>query len=209
MGVSFGIITLYSWYQLSFYYKYCINSIGLLDSLFQILHSISSFFNSSFVVVSTTYAFHMVRYVDSSSIQASCICKLADCISCVFFYHKIVSRVIDFLYPITASQLLINTLLIYKSSSIFPFLMQVYLLCTFFFIYYPSKKNTQSVQFEIWMYFLVSILLPFSLYAVAGFSLLLVNPFQYVFHLLILVTFPTAVFLGLLSFRYFSWLSCR
>lgn len=111
------------------------------------------------------------------------------------------------MYPITASQLLINTLLIYKASSIFPFLMQVYLLCTFFFIYYPSKKNTQSVQFEIWMYFLISIIFPFSLYAVAGFSLLLVNPFQYIFHLLILVTFPTAVFLGLLSFRYFSWLS--
>ena len=85
--------------------------------------------------------------------------------------------------------------------------MQLFLLCTFFFFYHPSKKTTQSIQLEVWMYFLISILLPFILYSVASFSLILKNPIQYVFHLLIIITLPTALFLGLLSFRYFSWMS--
>ena len=85
--------------------------------------------------------------------------------------------------------------------------MQLFLLCIFFFFYHPSKKTTQSIQLEVWMYFLISILLPFILYSVASFSLILKNPIQYVFHLLIIITLPTALFLGLLSFRYFSWMS--
>ena len=85
--------------------------------------------------------------------------------------------------------------------------MQLFLLCAFFLFYHPSKKTTQSIQFEVWMYFLISILLPFILYSVSSFSLILKNPIQYIFHLLIIITLPTALFLGLLSFRYFSWMS--
>lgn len=83
--------------------------------------------------------------------------------------------------------------------------MQVFLLFCFFLFFSPAQKPPQSIQLEIWMYFLVAFLFPFILYAVSSFSLVMTNPFQYFFHLLILVTFPTAVLLGLLSFRYFSW----
>lgn len=143
--------------------------------------------------------------MDITSIQSSHFEELAECILHPYYFTQIFYRIINFLFPVTASQLFILTLLIFKSMSLFPFLMQTFLLMTFFLFYQPSKQ-TKSCQFDIWMYFLISILLPFSLYATSCFSLILTNTSQYIFHLLILITLPAAVFLGVLSFRYFSWM---
>ena len=125
----------------------------------------------------------------------------------VFFTHpKIVVRIQNILFPLTLSILILTIALLYHASSFQPYAFQIVLIALFFLFYPPSKTSTpQSTQFEVWLYFFLSTILPLSFFVFSSFSQLKSTPLSFTLQLILLSSTPASVFLGLLSFRYFSW----
>ena len=61
-------------------------------------------------------------------------------------------------------------------------------------------------QFEVWVYFILATLLPLTLFIFSAFSTLSTDPLRFLLQMVILLSAPWAVFLGLLSSRYFVWM---
>ena len=106
------------------------------------------------------------------------------------------------------SILLVTLLLLFHSETYVPFLFQWILIALFFcFQVGVSDTATASYQFEIWFYFLSTILLPLSLFLASTAGSFFRSPLHWVLSLLLLTTLPITVFLGLLSSCYFVWMS--
>lgn len=125
----------------------------------------------------------------------------------LFFAHrKIVVRLQNTLYPLTLSILILTISILYHASSFQPYIFQLVLIALFFLFYPPSKTSTpQSTQFEVWLYFFLSTILPLLFFVFSSFSQLKTTPLYFSLQLILLSSTPASVFLGLLSFRYFSW----
>ena len=113
-------------------------------------------------------------------------------------------RIRNVVYPITLSVLLITLLLLIQSSATSPFVFQFFLI-TFFFLFRIGLGESAH-QFEVWTYFILSTLLPLTLFVFSSFSLLPTDPLRFLLQMVILLSTPWAVFLGLLSSRYFVWM---
>lgn len=121
-------------------------------------------------------------------------------------HFKIIVRIQNTLFPLTLSILLLTLALLYHASSFQPYIFQIVLIALFFLFYPPSKTSSpQSTQFEVWIYFFLSTVLPLLFFVSSSFSQLKTNPLFFSLQLILLSSTPASVFLGLLSFRYFSW----
>ena len=120
------------------------------------------------------------------------------------FDSQVILRIRNVVYPITLSVLLITLLLLIQSSSISPFIFQLFLV-TFFFLFRIGVGESAH-QFEVWMYFILATILPLTLFIFSSFSLLTTDPLRFLLQMVILLSAPWAVFLGLLSSRYFVWM---
>ena len=123
-------------------------------------------------------------------------------------HPQLLSRLRSALYPLVLSILLVTLLLLFHSETYVPFLFQWILIGLFFcFQIGVSDTATMSYQFEIWFYFVSTILLPLSLFLASTVGSFFRSPLHWILSLLLLTTFPITIFLGLLSSCYFVWMS--
>lgn len=106
------------------------------------------------------------------------------------------------------SILITTVVLLFHSSPYVPFVFQFLLISFLLLFASPSKENSvQSSQFEIWAFFFIATLLPFILYSASSFSVFASNPLLYLLYCIALFFTPGSIFLGLLSIRFYPWMS--
>ena len=121
---------------------------------------------------------------------------------------KTLNRIQNVLYSLTMAILITTVLLLFYASPFIPFIFQFLMIGFLLLFSLPSKEDsTQSSQFEIWVFFFVATILPFILYSTASSSAFFSSPLQFIINCIVLFFSPSAVFLGLLSVRFYPWMS--